>query len=162
MRDLPEYKNCFVCGSNNETGLKMTWMKTDDGIQGTYLALEKHSSYSGILHGGIIASLLDECIGWAVSQKEKKMYVTGELTISYRLSVPTGSKLKVIGFYSKEQTKDKIYRKGYGDISDDEGNIYASAKGLFFPIPDVHEASIINMLEIPNENMKVTQNNIWK
>ncbi len=90
MRELPRYKNCFVCGHNNDAGLNMTWVKTDDGVQGTYISQEKHCSYSGTLHGGIIASLLDECVGWAVSQKEGQMHVTGELTISYKTSAPTG------------------------------------------------------------------------
>lgn len=162
MRELPGYKNCFVCGHNNDAGLNMTWLKTDDSVQGTYIAQEKHCSYSGILHGGIIASLLDECVGWAVSQKEKKMHVTGELTISYKMSVPTGSKLNIIGFYSEEQAEDKIYRNGHGHIIDDEGTIYAKAKGVFFPIPDAHADSISTVLEVQGTNGNVTPEELWK
>ncbi len=162
MRNLPGYKNCFVCGNNNDAGLNMTWMKTDDGVQGTYIAQEKHCSYSGTLHGGIIASLLDECIGWAVSQKEKKMHVTGELTISYKMSVPTGIKLKIVGFCSDEQAEDKTYRNGHGYITDDEGTIYARAKAIFFPIPDAHTETIINMLEIQGTDKRVTIQDLWK
>ncbi len=162
MRELPGYSNCFVCGNNNESGLNMKWMKTDDGVQGTYTAREKHCGYAGILHGGIIASLLDECIGWAVSQKEGKMHVTGELTISYKTSVPIGSKVKIVGFCSEEQAEDKKYRNGHGYISDDEGTIYARAKGVFFPIPDAHEESIMNMLENSGSKEKVTSESLWK
>ncbi len=160
MRELPRYKNCFVCGHNNDAGLKMTWIKTNDSVQGEYIAQEKHCSYAGILHGGIIASLLDECVGWAVSQKQGKMHVTGELTISYKMPVPTGSTLKIVGFYSENQEEDKKYRNGHGYITDDEGKIYAKAKGVFFPVPDSQVGAIMDMLENAEIRGNVTPENL--
>ena len=44
----------------------MTWIQHDDNARGLYAGQEKHNSYEGIIHGGIISALLDECIGWAL------------------------------------------------------------------------------------------------
>ncbi len=162
MTTLPAYKHCFVCGITNDSGLQVIWKKTNNGVEGIYTGQKKHCSYAGILHGGVIASLLDECIGWAVSQNEKKMHVTGELTISYKASVPTGKTLTISGFISEEQENEKKYRNGHGNITDSDGTVYATAKGIFFPIPDAQTESILSMLTHHDSNEKVTSNDIWK
>jgi len=162
MRELPRYQKCFVCGRNNQSGLNMIFAKTNEGVQGKYKAQEKHCGYKGILHGGIISALLDECIGWAVSQKENKMYVTGELNIRYKAPVPIDQYLTIMGYFSDKQFDGKKYRNGHGHVIDDQGFVYATGKGTFFPIPGEVEQGILNILENPkNTEMKVTIEDLW-
>ncbi len=163
MKELPRYEKCFVCGRKNEAGLDMVFLKTPKGVQGRYKALEKHCGYHGILHGGIISALLDECIGWAVSQKEKKIYVTGELSISFQKPVAIGLNLIIEGLYSNDQVETKKYRKGHGRVLDAQGTVYATGKGTFFPIPTKIEPTILNSLENPNGLFApVTAEDLWE
>lgn len=162
MRELPSYQNCFVCGRKNQSGLNLKWVKTTEGVQGKYKADEKHSGYKGILHGGIISALLDECIGWAVAQKEKKMHFTGELNIMFKALIPISTDLTILGYYSEEQVDGKSYRKGHGKIIDEQGFVYATARGLFFPIPKEHEEYILNILELQESaEKKITIKDLW-
>ena len=53
------HPNCFACGSKNGAGLQLKFHKEEDGsFFGEFLAKSKFGSYPGIVHGGIIATLL--------------------------------------------------------------------------------------------------------
>ena len=57
------HQNCFACGSKNGAGLGLKFHKEEDGsVFGDFLADTKFESYSGIVHGGIMATLLDSAI----------------------------------------------------------------------------------------------------
>ena len=55
----PNSKHCFVCGVENDNGLKMTFYTVGDGIvEAEYVVPERFQGYPGVVHGGIIASML--------------------------------------------------------------------------------------------------------
>ena len=57
----PNSDFCFVCGRRNGRGLRMSFY--DDGQQcvwSDYTVTEEYQGYPGIVHGGIIAAMLDE------------------------------------------------------------------------------------------------------
>jgi len=162
MKTLPRYPSCFVCGRKNEAGLNVRFKVTEEGVETEYKADQKHNSYEGILHGGIISALLDECIGWAIAVKEEMMFVTGELTLQYILPVPINKEIIVKGYISENQEDNKKYRQGHGEIIDGKGRTYAKAKAKFFPIPKSREKGILETLEIDdNPEMHITMDHLW-
>jgi uncharacterized protein (TIGR00369 family) len=162
MKKLPRYPECFVCGRENIAGTDVTFISNEESVTCDYTALSKHQSYKGILHGGIISALLDECMGWAVAIHEKMMYVTGELNVKFIRSVPLGTKIRVKGLYDESQSPDSKYRLSYGRIEDKDGTVYATAQGKFHPIPSELEGPILSLLEIENDpEYKVTSRDIW-
>ncbi len=162
MRKLPRYHHCFACGRSNQAGLDMTWIQHDDNVRGLYTGQEKHNSYEGIIHGGIISTLLDECIGWAISLKEKAMFVTGSLNLVFKEPILVGQTITTIGYWSENQPVEKKYRLGHGSIVDDAGKVYATAEGMFFPLPSNYQDGIIKLLEMPDKPGKeVTFEDIW-
>ena len=57
------HPNCFACSSQNGAGLQLKFHKDEDGtVFGKFLADPKFEGYSGIIHGGIIATLLDSAM----------------------------------------------------------------------------------------------------
>jgi len=85
------HRNCFACGSNNGMGLGLKFNKEEDGsVFGEFLADPKFESYSGIVHGGIIATLLDSAMTHCLFVKGIPA-VTGRLSIKYSLPIRTGS-----------------------------------------------------------------------
>ena len=162
MRKLPRYRYCFVCGRNNQAGTDVIWIDTGEGVIGEYWANKKHISYEGIIHGGILSALLDEGIGWAVALKERKWLVTRGLNVIFNQPVPVGKKVTVKGFWSNDQPIDKKYRTGNGIVIDDEGIVYASGEGKYFPVSEEFELNLMKLLEIPDDTTKeVTIEDIW-
>jgi acyl-coenzyme A thioesterase PaaI-like protein len=162
MRKLPRNPDCFVCGRNNEAGTDVTWIDTGEEIIGEYWGKEKHNSYKGIIHGGILSALLDESIGWAVAVKERRMLVTGTLNMTFKIPVPVGKKITVKGFCSNDQSVDKKYRTGTGMIVDDDGTVYVTAEGKFFFIPEEFESHAATQMEFPDDvTKKLEYKDLW-
>jgi acyl-coenzyme A thioesterase PaaI-like protein len=70
MADLPRvsidtdtHKNmCFGCGQHNPVGLKLSFTKDGDTLRTEFTPAEVYQGWPGIVHGGILALLLDEAM----------------------------------------------------------------------------------------------------
>ncbi len=78
-----ELNMCFGCGQKNSAGLKLQFEESEEFMHATWEPSEAYQGYPNILHGGIIASLLDEIGGWCVSVKIGTAGVTSEMTTKY-------------------------------------------------------------------------------
>ena len=58
------YGNCFVCGENNTGGLQLHFDidKEKQTLKTIFVAKPVYQGYDGIVHGGIITTLLDEAM----------------------------------------------------------------------------------------------------
>lgn len=74
---------CFGCGPENPIGLKLRFEETDTGITAIWNPSTEYEGYSDVLHGGIIATLLDEAAAWLVYIKLETAGVTSELSVKY-------------------------------------------------------------------------------
>ena len=89
------HRNCFACGSNNGVGLRLNFHKEGDGsLYGYFFADPKYQGYSGILHGGIIATLLDSAMTHCLLTKDIPA-LTGRLSIRYFYPIQTGTVIKL-------------------------------------------------------------------
>lgn len=134
-RRLPNYPPCFICGDENECGTQMRWEQVEGGVEGRYRGVDRHRGYEGILHGGVIAGLLDECAGWAAALRCRAMCFTGELKVRYLRPVPTGVELRVRGTSPESPGGTGKYVVALAEIVDEGGTLYASCEGKFFPMP---------------------------
>ena len=149
MKKLPIYPHCFICGEKNKAGINVVFFTMEDSMQCEYIAREEHISYQGILHGGIISVLLDECMGWSIAVKAKKMFLTRELNIQYRRFIPVNTKVIVRGFCSADEvTLNKRIITAHGHIEDLIGNVYAKAEGKFVPISMITGSFMIFIFDL--------------
>jgi acyl-coenzyme A thioesterase PaaI-like protein len=94
----PGSKNCFVCGRENLVGLKLNFFTISHGkVRADLWIPSNYEGYPGIVHGGIIAAILDECGGRAQMTEPDRFMVTAQLNVRYRLPVPTETNLVVLG-----------------------------------------------------------------
>ena len=55
---------CFVCGRENPVGLYMTFYDNGDNeVYSDYTVADHYQGYPGVVHGGIVAAMLDEAVG---------------------------------------------------------------------------------------------------
>ena len=72
--------SCFACGKKNENGLRLEIFEKDDGVWTTIDPPTWSQGYSRIVHGGLIATVLDEMAVWAAFKKGYRT-VTAELNM---------------------------------------------------------------------------------
>ena len=132
----PNSRHCFICGLENPVGLKLKMYQTEPGVlETTYTAPEHFQGYPGVLHGGIVAAILDEVSGRAhMGDPSKPRFMfTGKLEVKYRKSVPVGKPLKIIGKAVKSKGK---MAEGWAGIYDENGTLLAEATTLLIDVPD--------------------------
>jgi acyl-coenzyme A thioesterase PaaI-like protein len=89
------HQNCFACGSNDGIGLGLKFYMNEDGaVFGNFFADPKYEGYPGIIHGGIIATLLDSAMTHCLLVKDIPA-LTGRLSIKYSTPIRTGTIVKV-------------------------------------------------------------------
>lgn len=82
--------NCFGCCPQNPYGLKIECFEDGDDVVAYWKATENYQSWSGTLHGGIQATLIDEVGGWTVMRKLQACSVTMKMELRYRKPAPAG------------------------------------------------------------------------
>ena len=121
---------CFICGLENQKGLKADFFETDAGeLAVIFTPSSEYQSYPGILHGGISAAVLDELIGRAINVTNPELFaVTTTLKIKYRRPVPYGVKLTAVARVTKDSN---LLYEGEGTLYDDKGRACVTAKGRY-------------------------------
>jgi acyl-coenzyme A thioesterase PaaI-like protein len=87
---------CFACGNDNPIGLKLQFEFDGDDYVTVLQFGPEHSGWAGIVHGGLLATVLDEVMVRLLWVKGHEA-VTARLTVFYRQTVPVGVRLRVRG-----------------------------------------------------------------
>jgi uncharacterized protein (TIGR00369 family) len=97
----PSSRSCFVCGRDNPYSLKMVWENHPEEreIRSTVTVPEEFNGYPGVVHGGILAAILDETAGRSVLLEvgPDELMVTAKLEVVYRRPTPTNTPLLAVG-----------------------------------------------------------------
>jgi acyl-coenzyme A thioesterase PaaI-like protein len=120
------HENCFACGSNNGAGLRLKFDEKDDGsVVGYFTADPRFEGYSGIVHGGIIATLLDSAMSHCLFKKGI-MALTGRLSIRYSFPIRVGTVVKLESRIRKRV--HKVFFLEAGAFVDGEKTAYAEGR----------------------------------
>jgi acyl-coenzyme A thioesterase PaaI-like protein len=131
----PNSRMCFICGLENPVGLQLKIYEVEPGIIETaYIAPEHYQSYPGILHGGIVATILDEISGRAHmgDPSQPRFMYTAKLEVKFRKNVPIGQPLRIVGKAGK--TKGRM-AESWAGIYDEAGSLLAECNSLLIDIP---------------------------
>ncbi len=130
----PNSRSCFVCGVENFNGLKMDFFEPEPGeVVAEYTVPSQFQSYPGIVHGGVIAAMLDEASGRSLmgTDTDRFMY-TAQLTIRYRKPVPLNRPLRILGHAGESRGR---IAKARGEIFGPEGDLLAQAEAVLVDVP---------------------------
>lgn len=126
---LEDDNRCFACGQENPIGLKLTFSLHEEKALGHFTAQKNHQGYRGMMHGGLVATLIDEAMAHYLLLTGYRG-VTGRLDLRFRRPVPLEVPLKITAEKKKER-RDWILL--IGTIEDEEG-ILAQGEGLFHKV----------------------------
>ncbi len=118
---------CFGCGQKNPIGLKIRFRQEDDLYVADFVPLPEHQGYTGITHGGIICTILDEAMGrfiWAQGYHG----LTARLEIRFRKPVPLERPIRV---QARAVSKARSGLVMESRILLDDGQVAAEAKATY-------------------------------
>lgn len=123
---------CFACGGGNSRGMHLTFEQDDDAkrIRGLFKVPRAYQGGAGFVHGGIIATLLDEVMA-KVNRFAADHAVTAKLNVEYLRPVPTEADLIVEGWELERHGRERFRQ---GEIRNAAGVVLARAKGHFVEI----------------------------
>jgi acyl-coenzyme A thioesterase PaaI-like protein len=86
---------CFGCGDDNRIGLHLRFAPDGDGVKVSFIPIPEHQGFQDVVHGGIISSVLDEAMAWAVAHAGV-WAVTGEVRVRFRQPLKIGDVTSVV------------------------------------------------------------------
>ena len=130
--ELKNKNMCFACGENNPIGLHLDFAidNKKQESSATFVPKAEHQGYSDIIHGGILALVMDEAMVKLAFQLGLNA-VSVNFNVNLRKPAKVGDKLKVQGkILSHEGRKIKAEAK----LTDARGEIVADATGLLIKL----------------------------
>lgn len=143
MIEIAKYKGCFICGDQNDFGLKAKFYFDGSRAISEYTAERKFEGYAGVFHGGITAALLDEVMIKALLAGNI-FAMTVELTVRFRKAILIGQKLNLSGHLEKQNGR---LIQTVGEVSLEDGEIVATAVGKYLQVRDDMRIKLLDSLE---------------
>jgi uncharacterized protein (TIGR00369 family) len=122
---------CFGCGPANSTGLRLEFLLAEDGaVVCLPVVPANFEGPSGYVHGGIIATLLDETMSKSVRARGLTA-MTRRMEIDYLRPVHSGAPIRLEGRLLRSEGRQHWTE---ARILDARGHLLAEAKGLFMEL----------------------------
>jgi uncharacterized protein (TIGR00369 family) len=137
MKVLPHTHSCFVCGDSNALGLNLRFETDGCRVKTRFTPRPEHVGFKGIIHGGILATVLDEIMVWACAVQTKKFGFCAELNVRFIAPASLGNELIATAELLTNQ-RDRIF-SAKAELESSTGEILARATGKYIPVktPDV-------------------------
>ena len=134
MRELPHTHACFVCGESNPAGLQLRFHTDGRVVRSVFNPRSEHAGFKGVVHGGILATVLDEIMVWACAVNARKFGFCAEMTVRYHQPANPGEPLTA----TAELVADRRGRvlEASAALHNPAGVLVASATGKYMPIRD--------------------------
>ncbi len=132
MERLPQTHSCYVCGIDNPLGLRLGF-ESDLRIARVRLRFRaEHVGFRATVHGGVLATVLDELMVWGCAVITQKLAYCAKMTVRYQRPVAPGTPVIGIG----ELVEDRRGRLflARGELRDEEGRLLAESTGKYLPI----------------------------
>ena len=132
MTKLTEIKDdgtSFGHGQNNPGGLHLQFTMSKEKAEATVALPAAFQGWAGVLHGGIVASILDEAMGHSVRASVGSSAMSVELHVSFKGPALVDEELVATGYVTKAEgrkinTESELRRKS-------DNTLLATGSGLF-------------------------------
>ncbi|MDH6344245.1 uncharacterized protein (TIGR00369 family) [Parabacteroides sp. PFB2-12] len=121
---------CFGCAPHNPQGLQMDFYEDGDDVVGIWEPQKWYQGWINTLHGGIVATLMDEVGGWVVARKLQTTGVTSKMEVRYLKPISTEEPKLVIRARIKEQKRNLVYITS--EIYNSNNEVCSQSEMLYF------------------------------
>jgi len=125
---------CFACSPSNPIGLKLSFEEDEEYVYARWMPGENFQGYNNVIHGGIIATLLDEVGAWYISVKLGTAGVTRTLDVEYLkpLYLSRGE----VTLRSRLVDSDERNAKLECELFDSSATLCSRSRSVFFLYPE--------------------------
>ncbi len=132
MKELPHTRSCFVCGESNPAGLRLRFETDGEIVRTRFVPGAEHVGFRQAVHGGLIATLLDEAMVWACAVQAKQFAYCAELQVRYvypaRPQMPAGVEARMT-----VNRRGRVFEAN-AELRSEDGRVLATATGKYLPI----------------------------
>src|SRR5260221_12838690 len=129
LNDTSAYQRCFACGARNPGGLRLVFRQEGEAIVTEFTPDLRFQGFPGVVHGGILATLLDETPSRMATAQGRWM-MTARLEVGYRAPAPVGQPLRVSARTLAARAR-MLTAAGEIRLADEPGTVNATAEGTF-------------------------------
>src|SRR5687768_10377077 len=133
LLELPHTPGCIVCGPDNPLGLKMS-LSVDPAtgiVHVNFAPEDRHIGFQGIVHGGVIGTIIDEAMVWAATWNGKRFCVCGEFTVRFRRAAQIGEPLHLEARVEFARPK---FVQTMATLRTPAGSVVATGEGKYVPM----------------------------
>lgn len=129
--EFQDNQRCFVCGKHNPDGLHLDFEPEGTaGVRTTFTIPERFQGFAGITHGGILATILDECMVNTIWLRGVAA-VTARFEVRLRRPVTIGQPVTFRAHVVRQSSKG-FEVESHAELED--GTVVADAKGLLIKV----------------------------
>jgi acyl-coenzyme A thioesterase PaaI-like protein len=140
MHELPHTHNCFVCGESNAGGLQLRFHTDGTAVRTEFVPRPEHIGFRDVVHGGLIATVLDEIMVWACAVRTKQFGYCVEMTVRFQRPLRPGHRAVATAELVANR-RNKIFEASAkicdGDI------VLATATGKYLPLKPEEATSFL-------------------
>jgi acyl-coenzyme A thioesterase PaaI-like protein len=126
------HSRCFVCGQDNPAGLRIAFRRLEGaGVAAAWTPETPWEGFRGIVHGGLVSTVLDEAMSKAVAASGNEA-LTAELRVRFRLPVRSKETFAIRGWIVR---RNKRLIETEAVLTDLRGIEHAHAWGRFLSLP---------------------------
>ncbi len=129
---LPWSRACFVCGEENSIGMKARSFISNGWIELPFSAPKEFVGWRSVVHGGLIATVLDEVMTWATIVGSRKPCYAAEIKIRLLKPLAPGTECKAVARMT-ENRKRIFHAEAF--VRDEKEKEYARSEGRYMIVP---------------------------
>ena len=130
--------HCFACGRSNPIGMRLQVELADSEARTSWTVGDDYVGWSDKVHGGIVATLLDEVMAWAPSSFDS-WAVTAEMNVRFRSPAGPGERLTARGWVTERRRR--IYEVA-GEVRGVDGRVVAEGRGRYLGATPAQKAAL--------------------
>jgi acyl-coenzyme A thioesterase PaaI-like protein len=141
---LPCTRSCFVCGESNPFGLRLRFYTDGQLVRAELTARSEHVGFQGVIHGGIISTLLDEVMAWACATGARHFGYCAELQVRFLAPLRPNARAILTGELVNNR-RNRIF-EAKSELRLESGPILATGTGKYLPIKESDRNAFIGDL----------------
>lgn len=142
--------DCFGCSAKNDAGLHLRFAEEGEWVTCRWKPDVRFQGWDGVLHGGIVTTILDETSGWAVLRKYQRAAMTTRIEVKFLHPTPATDPVLVARARVAGRVNEKIVT-AKATLEDASGTVCAEAEADYYVMDEARSKAMGFTACVPEE-----------